>query len=450
MAAQPFAIELLFHTLKDLPESSCYRVAYSGGLDSHVLLHALSALSNKIPQQLAAVHVNHGLNDKRFEWAEHCSKICDELGVPCQFVEIDAGSPDGQSPESWARQLRYQALAAQLQQGEILLTAHHKDDQAETLLLQLLRGAGPDGLSAMPALRRFGAAWHARPLLQYNRQQLMDYAEQQGLHWVDDDSNRDKRFDRNYLRHKIMPLLDQRWGNISDTLARAASHQAESAELQKQLASIDIESCLLVKFNALNIIKLGELSDARKKNVIRYWLQEMQLSVPDARKMQHILVDVLQSKQDAVACVSWPGVEIRRYKDKLFASTPLCDHDSRQIVRWQLDEVCRISHGELTACLAKGQGIKKSLCPDNCIEVRYRSGGETIKPVGRRHQHDLKKLFQETGIPPWFRYRIPLLFIKGRLAAVPGFWIDEQFSADVNEDAWQISWSGVDEIVIVD
>lgn len=425
-------------------------MAYSGGLDSHVLLHALSALRNKIPQRLAAVHVNHGLNDKRFEWAEHCREVCDELGVQYQLVEIDAGSPEGQSPESWARQLRYQALAAQLQKGEILLTAHHKDDQAETLLLQLLRGAGPDGLSAMPTLRRFGAGWHARPLLHYNRQQLIDYAGQQGLQWVDDDSNLDNRFDRNYLRHKIMPLLAQHWGNISDTLARAASHQAESAELQKQLARIDIESCLLVKFNTLNIIKLGELSEPRKKNVIRYWLQEMQLPVPDARNMQHVLVDVLQSRQDAVACVSWPGAEIRRYKDKLFASAPLCEHDSSQVVGWPLDEVCRVSHGELTACMAKGRGIKKSLCLGNSVEIRYRSGGETIRPVGRRHQHDLKKLFQEAGIPPWFRYRIPLIFIRGQLAAVPGFWIDEEFSADVDEDAWQISWTGVDEIVIVD
>jgi len=327
------------------------------------------------------------------------------------------------------------------------LTAHHKDDQAETLLLQLFRGAGPKGLSAMPEIRRFGAGWLARPLLQFSRCQLEEYARVNNLNWIDDESNCDLSYDRNYLRHKIIPVINKRWVNLNDTLSRAASHQVEAVILQDELALIDIQSCSLENNNSLAVFKIIKLSQTRQKNVVRYWLRALQLPVPDAKILNHILMDVIQSKRDSVPCVSWPGAEIRRYRNTLFAIKPLPKHDSHQTIQWMLEKPCPIIHGSLIAESSKGNGISKEAIINNNIEIRYRLGGERIKPAGHKHARELKKLFQENGVVPWFRDRIPLLFINGQLAAVPGLWIEEKFNAGEKEACWQITWTGLDEVI---
>jgi tRNA(Ile)-lysidine synthase len=214
-----FSPDALLMQLRELPDPTCYWVALSGGMDSRVLLHGLHALSPELAIPIKAIHLNHGLNRHAREWAYFCQQVCERLGIVCHVLTIDARPAAGQSPEAWARQLRYQAMEGLLEQGDILLIAHHQYDQAETLLLQLLRGAGPHGLAAMPRWVEFGLGWLGRPLLDFTRNTLKTYATAQGLTWIEDPSNQDTRFDRNLLRQAILPLLKQRWPSLSVLLA---------------------------------------------------------------------------------------------------------------------------------------------------------------------------------------------------------------------------------------
>ncbi|MBF8268895.1 MAG: tRNA(Ile)-lysidine synthetase [Gammaproteobacteria bacterium] len=416
-------------------------------MDSHVLLHSMVNLKDDLTAPISAVHVNHGISSHAGSWARHCREICSILGVKLDIIEIDARCPPGESPESWARRKRYAVLTEHIGEERILLTAHHKDDQAETLLLQLFRGAGPAGLAAMPVTQSFGQGWHCRPLLDFSRLDLRQYALQHDLHWIEDESNQDTGFDRNYIRHQLFPVIKQHWPGVITTLARASQHQAEVSELQDQLARLDLagiaDADSLVKINN-NILK--SLNLYRQKNVLRYWLHLLQLPLPDAGHMHHIIEDVVNSGADATPCVTWPGAEVRRYREYLYAATPLSKHDPEQIITWDLEQPLTVLHGRLFARLGQGQGIKASHCRNNSLEIRYRSGGETIQPAGRDYHHELKKLLQDQGVPPWLRDRIPLLYINGRLAAVPGKWIAQEFIGQHDEPSWQIRWEGMERI----
>ncbi|MDX1519416.1 MAG: tRNA lysidine(34) synthetase TilS, partial [Gammaproteobacteria bacterium] len=210
----------LLKSLQTLPVPGCYRVAYSGGLDSHVLLQLMVDLSEKLKAGVNAIHINHGIHANAGTWQSHCKRVCSSLGVELVTRSISAADPGSESPEAWARQLRYRELQGLLNENDMLLTAHHRDDQAETLLLQLFRGSGPAGLSAMPACKPFGNGWHARPLLGFTREQIRNYAESAGLEWIEDDSNRDQGLDRNFIRHRLMPVIRERWPSATKTLAR--------------------------------------------------------------------------------------------------------------------------------------------------------------------------------------------------------------------------------------
>jgi len=416
-------------------------------MDSHVLLHSMAALRTELQVNIRAIHVNHGLSRYAVDWSVHCLKVCDSLDVALQVLEIDAGCPKGESPESWARARRYAALEALTGPAEILLTAHHKDDQAETLLLQLFRGAGPAGLSAMPVSQGFGHGWHCRPLLDYTRQELQHYAGQNQLEWVEDESNQDAGFDRNYLRHQLMPVIADHWPGVRETLSRAARHQAEANTLLTELAGLDLADLSgMSDANRLTVTSLRQFSVARQKNLLRHWLHTLDLPIPDAGIMQHIISDVVDSKWDASPCVSWDGAEVRRYREYLYAARPLDDHDPETVISWDLEQEIAVAHGRLSARRGSGPGIKTEFCPNKCVQIRYRHGGETIQPAGRDQHHDLKKLLQETAVPPWLRDRIPLIYIDARLAAVPGKWIDTEFAGNETDECWQISWEGDDEI----
>lgn len=442
-----FSIDKLLNILESLPATESYLVAYSGGMDSHVLLHSLYALRDKLQADIRAVHVNHGLSLNAGDWTVHCRAVCDSLAIQLQVIDIDASCPKGESPESWARYQRYAALADLIRPGEILLTAHHKDDQAETLLLQLFRGAGPAGLSAMPVSRSFVEGWHCRPLLEFTREQLQSYAGRNKLDWVEDESNQDAGIDRNYIRHELMPAITGHWPGAMETLARAANHQAEAAALLDQLAGLDLANVTGGEpGNMLSAARLKDLSLPRRKNLLRHWLHILQLPIPDAGNMQHIIRDIIDSKWDATPCVSWNGAEVRRYRDYIYASNPLSDHDPEQTINWNLQQQVVVAHGRLSARRGTGNGLKAELCGNNCIEIRYRRGGETIRPGGRDQHHELKKLLQESAVPPWLRDRIPLLFIDGRFAAVPGKWIDAEFAGGATEDCWQFTWDGIEGI----
>lgn len=437
-----FSAEQLLTSLRQWTPARRYCVAYSGGVDSHTLLHAAWRIAGQLPGPLVAIHVDHGIHPDSAAWARHCESVCRSLGVPLTLLQIDARPRAGGSPEAVARKLRYAALRNCIGGGEMLLTAHHLDDQAETLVLQLCRGAGPSGLSAMPALRPFGSGWHARPLLPFSRETLKRYAFGHSLEWIDDSSNVEPRFDRNFLRSEIMPLLAQRRPGLPAVLSRVATIQAQAAGLIAELAAEDFARCRAGADVVLQLECLARLSEARRVNVIRFWLKRLSLPLPAAVVLGRIHDEVIGARVDATPRLAWPGAEIRRYRNLLFAGPPLQAHDRRQVISWNMEDPLRIADGVLTAEAASGVGIRRSVCPDGRLEVRFRQGGELLQPTGSAHRRELKHLFQERGVPPWVRERIPLLYSAGRLAAVADLWIDASCAASDGEDAWRVRWAG--------
>ncbi|MCK4709721.1 MAG: tRNA lysidine(34) synthetase TilS, partial [Gammaproteobacteria bacterium] len=289
-------------------DSSRFIVAYSGGLDSHVLLHLMHACQFNT----LAVYIDHGLQDKSSSWSAHCASVCKALEIPFQSISVNAQPDKGQSTEASARGARYKALAEVMQAGDILLTAQHLHDQAETFILQLLRTAGPAGLSAMPEVKSFAAGYHLRPLLKTQRSELEAYAKQQQLSWIEDPSNTDQNYDRNFLRHSVVPVLQKRWPSINQTLSNASLLQAEASELMTELAAIDAEG--MIDGDTLDIRQLQQLSSARQKNSIRYWLQQLSLDIPTAKRLDEILGPMLTAADDKSPLVSWSQTEVRRFQ----------------------------------------------------------------------------------------------------------------------------------------
>ena len=438
---------MLKFSLKNLSAFSQIKrfvVAYSGGLDSHALLHAVAALREALDgREVLALHVNHGLSVNAAEWSAHCAIQCEKLGVPFTNINVDATPEAGESPEAAARDARYQALGEFMQAGDCLLTAHHQDDQAETLLIQLLRGAGPRGLASMPVQTLFASGWHVRPFLALRRDALEAYAREQGLKWIDDDSNFDTGFDRNFLRHEIMPLLKQRFPGVATTLSRSASLCAEAAELLLCNAMNDL---VIVRLNeqTLSVSKLQDIGEVRGRNVLHEWVRGRDLPMPSAAQLQRVWEDVIGAGPDSNPVVTWAGGEVRRYRDELFVDKPLALHDADLCLKWDGQGQLPISGlGLLNLEGTIGQGIAKSALYNKVCDIRFRQGGELLRPAGREGHHALKKLFQEAGIPPWQRDRIPLLYVDDQLLAVAGCWVAHEVAALSGDAGFLLKWSPV-------
>ena len=424
----------LLDQLAQLPPAQRYWVAYSGGCDSTVLLHAMASLRQQRPLELHALHINHNLHAASPDWATHCRRVCESLAVPLTEIDVDARAAKGESPEAAARAARYRIFTEVLRNGDGLLLAHHRDDQAETLLLQLLRGSGPRGLAAMPKHRPQGAGWLGRPLLDFSRQYLCRYAQAEQLQWIDDPSNFDTDFDRNFLRQEVMPQLQQRWPAALTTLARSAEHQAEAAELLHQLAQADWQLTAGSQANTLRIESLLRLSSERQRNVLRYWIDSINnVPLPDRQRLLRILTEVIPAAADAEPCVRWPGGQVRRYAGLLYvlAADPV---SMASPLHWDLSERLELGDSRvLQASAVSGEGLRTDLDKLGTITVRFRQGGEVCRPVGRGHQHSLKNLLQEWGVPPWERNRVPLLCVNQDIAAVVGYCICEPYQAGNNE-----------------
>ena len=362
------------------------------------------------------------------------------MGVELEVIDVDASRPGKESPESWARHKRYAAIENILAEGEILLTAHHQDDQLETLLLRLLRGSGVMGLASMRAVRQFGRGLHARPLLHFSRAQLLDYAGQNNLDWIDDPSNTDRQVDRNFVRHEIIPVIKQRWPSAALPVTRAIRLFSDTQELLDEVAQQDLLSCSTEKPDVVAVDCVKRLSVPRQKNMVRYWSRALNLPSPDSRQVSHIVSDVIGSRHDSSARVRWKGAELQRYGNYMYLAAPLEEFDGSATQEWDFTGPCRLQYGELTAVESYGNGIKKELCVGAPVEVRYRTGGEEIRLPGRHCSHKLKKLFQETGTPPWLRERVPLIYVDNRLAMVAGYWTDADFVAAADESSWMITW----------
>ena len=432
--------------LGQLPAASRYWVAYSGGVDSHVLLHLLAGARERLPGLLGAVHVDHQIQPQSGDWQLHCRAVCEELGLPFHFLRVDGRARPGESPEAAARAARYRALADWLPEEELLLTAQHLDDQAETLLLQLFRGAGPRGLAAMPAQAPLGRGRLLRPLLGVRRKTILDYARDHGLHWVEDPSNTDLRYHRNLLRRNILPQLRQHWPGLARVLARAAAHQADQLELADALGEEDLRRCRSERPDCLSLSALAGLSPARQRNLVRYWIQQQGLPLPPQVVLQRVAGELLDSRVDARPLVHWPGAELRRHDDRLYLMPPLPAHDSSLRLDWNLDEplVLESAGGVLSPRRSRGQGLRRPPA-GTTIEIRFRRGGEIVQPAGDRHHRPLKKLLQARRIPWWERERLPLLYLDGQLAAVAGLFVCEGFQARADEEGALLHWSRLEE-----
>jgi len=434
-------LERFQQILTRLPRTDHYLVAFSGGLDSSVLLHLMVQLQDRLGARIGAVHVQHGLQQVADSWADHCARVCSDYGIALQQLPLGLSPRSGESVEALAREHRYQALAGVMAPGDLLLTAQHRYDQAETLLLQLLRGSGPAGLAAMPALSRFGPGWLARPLLEVSRAELLTYAEQQGLPWVEDPSNRDLRFDRNYLRHRVMPLLQQRWPAAATTLARSARLSAELQLLTDEFAAEDLKLAQGPWPGTLSVSLLRSFSSFRRRSLLRHWVRSQGGVMPGSRHLHRIEQECLQSRPDAQPLVHWRGLEVRRYRDGLYLLQSRPPRDGPLVIPWREGSAVQLPAGLGVLLVERaGQGISASAWEKARVEVRFRQGGERCIPAGMSHHRSLKKLFQEWAVPPWLRDDFPLLYLDGQLAAVPGHLYCEPFSAAPGEAAWQVRW----------
>ncbi|MBP9726832.1 MAG: tRNA lysidine(34) synthetase TilS [Gammaproteobacteria bacterium] len=412
-------------------------VAYSGGVDSHVLLHALVSLRQHYKFTLRAIHIHHGLNAKASDWQRHCELVCQTLDVELSVHALNM-SPSQENLEACARELRYHYFSSLLQSGDYLLTGHHQDDQAETVVLQLLRGAGPKGMSAMPASSVLGQGMLLRPFLNISRAELVEYAKQHQLIWIDDDSNQNTRFSRNFIRHEIMPLLKQRWPSAVETIARSAKHCAESEKIVDEYTQPLFNQCVLAN-NALSVTQLKNLTPIQQKHVVRHWLSYLNYSLPNEDKLANLLHVFLTAHQDKNPMITWGAVEVRRYQDALIAMPVQATHDASQVFSWNLQSDLRIeSLGIiLQAVSCVGSGIKFH-STQNC-EIRFRQGDERVYLAYRKGGRSLKKCFQEWHVPVWERDRVPLLYIDNQLAVIIGYGVCEGFLASGNENGLIIS-----------
>ncbi|QJD30205.1 tRNA lysidine(34) synthetase TilS [Methylococcus geothermalis] len=414
-----------------LQPGTVYRVAFSGGLDSTVLLDLMQELRFLIPFELQAVHVHHGLLAEADGWSRHCAEVAGKYGIVLDTLRVDACPRPGESPEGAARTARYRAFEALLNPGDILLTAQHLDDQAETLLLQLMRGAGLPGLAAMPAVAPFGRGMLHRPLLRFSRREILEYARNKGLTWIEDPSNRDERYDRNFIRRRIMPQLATRWPAIAANLARSAGHCAEAAGLlDKQADTLAAAATPADDPASLDVIAVRALPPDEQRLLLRRWIKKRGLRAPSAKLLERIRWEILESSGEHAPAIAWADGDVRRYRQRLYLVPPATDFAPSWTSDWTGETLLRLPGGDsLVASLESGPGIDPARWRDGTITVRYRRQGDRIEPAGRLGHRELKKLFQEAGLPPWERNRQPIVCIDGRIAAIGGSrWLASEFA----------------------
>jgi tRNA(Ile)-lysidine synthase len=407
-------------------------LALSGGLDSVVLLHALQDLRNRLPFELQAVHVHHGLSPNADAWVEFCTKLCARHSVELQVHRIRIAADDPAGIEAAARHERRAIFAAL--DADFVLTAHHQGDQAETLVLQMLRGAGPKGLAAMADMIH-PPGWRPaqlRPLLGVARAEILACAQAHGLDWIEDESNQNLRFRRNVLRQQVMPLLAANFPGSGATLARAAILQADAAELLDDLARLDAETA--VQGERLDCSALAALSVPRARNLLRHFIEQQQRPMPNWRRLNEALHQLLDARQAARVCVSLGDDALYRFRGGAYL-VPVRTAEPQAPVVWRGEAVL-----ELPAVGAKvaftptvGAGLKRALFDAGRMALRLRAGRERIRLVPGGPHRTLKNLLQESAIPPWQRDRLPLLLCDGQLVWAAGIGLDADYLAAPGE-----------------
>jgi tRNA(Ile)-lysidine synthase len=423
-------------------DPSGYCLALSGGLDSTVLLAAMAG--SPLPVPLRAIHVDHGLHPDSARWSSHSVDLAARLGVACGVIAVQARPARGESPEAAARSARYAALAAHLRPAEVLLTAHHADDQLETVLLQWLRGGGLKALAGMPMLGRFGAgSWHARPLLGFTRAELRDWAVSQGLEWLEDPSNLEPRFDRNYLRLEVLPALRRRWPAAASTVSRVAAQAAEAIALDADAGAADLAA--VVEGRTVALDRLAPLGPARQRRALRAWLGALELPVPSAATLESLRRDMLAAAADRLPETRWPGAVVRRYRGRLHADPtpePTLRLGASGSISWSPGETLDLgARGRLDLKPARGRGLRRIGLPESLV-VQSRPSGGLFRPSGSAHRRELRKFLQEQGVLPWMRESLPVVLAGAEIVAVGDLGYGGALAAAPGEESWVIEWHG--------
>jgi len=433
--------------VSQLPAKGSILIGLSGGVDSVVLLHYLCQNAARYAWRLSALHVHHGISQNADSWADFCTELCVQYQIPLHIEYVDIAPLREHGTEAAARKLRLAAFAGQ--SCDFVALAHHVDDQVETLLLQLLRGAGVRGAAAMPQLSdRTDSIPVVRPLLTCSRQEILNYAAEHGLRWINDESNVDDNYPRNFLRHRILPLLSEKFPTYRETLARSAQHFAEASVLLDDLARLDAPDLFPDQSREgedselrLEVSRLKSLSLLRAKNLLRFYLHAQGAPIPQTSQLHDMLRQLCGARNDASVCIAYgSGWQVRRYRDEVFVLRALNKFERNLVFSWSgeaelawpaLDSILHFKSAK------KNQGASISLEKLQCgqVTLRLRSGGETLRPNPKAAKRTLKNLLQEQHVPPWQRERLPLLYCGDDLVCVPNVAIAAEYQADSQEAA---------------
>ena len=415
-----------------------FLLAFSGGVDSVVLLDLLVNVL-KESDALRIIHINHNLNEHSNDWAQFSSEICEKYDLPliCESVEPKR---HGKGLEADARELRYQSFRDVIQDDEYLLTGHHQDDQMETLLYRIFRGTGIDGLMAIRREIKFGKGFLYRPMLNISREKIEEYAQLKNLKWIYDSSNDDSSYDRNFLRKDIIPSIKKRWPSVENKVSRLSVIAEQNQLLLNELATEDVGQ--LKNYNHLDIETLSEKSYPRIINIFRFMIKKNNMSVPSMQVLNEGIKTLMHSKSKSPS-MTWNDNTIRRYKHRLYFLNSALNspNDLSNEMSWDIKKTINLGKnlGSIQARFLNGEGISLNRCPSN-LAIKYRKGGEEIKPSGHKITKSLKNLFQENNVLPWVRDKIPLIYVDQELISVGDLWFNQDFKASANEDGFLITW----------
>jgi len=443
--ALAFTAERLLHVLRSFPAANSYLVGYSGGADSTALLHALGNVREALGSPLSAVHVNHGIHPQADRWQAHCMSFCQRLDIELTCLDIRLDKRSGKGLEAEARHLRYAAISAMLNPADCLLTAHHADDQAETLLLNLMRGSGVEGLTAMPESRPLGEGFLQRPLLHFKNSVLKEYLRDNGIEWIEDPSNQSMNHDRNFVRHEVIPLLEQRWPETCQRLLLTRDAMSDARRLLEALADDYLDSNLASPF-VLGLTRHCLDNPELLRLVIRHWLKRSGAPGIPVYRLGTLCDQVLQGGHGRSVSLHWNGWSLRLYRDQLWLQ-PDTGMTACPAQNWP-DDRSWVDLGKDIGRLSLAGGAQTGASPDTTspeppdgdFVVGSRiSLEESSISRGGMHKR-LKNIFQQAGIPHWLRDSIPLCSLDGELVAVGDWCLSERFTRWLTENSVTLNW----------